>query len=193
MILYTQPAPIPDEASNQDRLTPDVWLTRATSKGLFNAYSETNAGTLSPANTEWALGTLEQYDSLAYTNWLAWLNGQSPVTLVGQPAVLHLISDDIYLSIEFTEWVPGGSGGFAYQRSTPSPALLSGGAVSDASAFVFNYSTSAGYSYVIQTSSNLVDWTPLATNVAAGDSLSYSNLFDPGGAQFFRVGRLLGP
>ena len=32
--------------------------------------------------------------------------------------MLHLISDDIYLSIKFTSW-GGSSGGFSYNRSTP--------------------------------------------------------------------------
>src|SRR5471032_1064724 len=60
---YNQPTSDPTQASNQDRITPDVWLTRAVSKGLFNAFSETNATTLSPANTEWAFGTLSNYAS----------------------------------------------------------------------------------------------------------------------------------
>src|SRR5579872_1872969 len=52
---YLQSANIrPPQVSNQDRLTPHVWLTRASSKGLFNAFYETSAGTLSPSNTEWA-------------------------------------------------------------------------------------------------------------------------------------------
>lgn len=119
LFFYSQPSPDPTQASNQDRLTPDVWLTRAASKGLFNAFYETNATALSPTNTEWAFGTLTNYASLQYTNWLAWLNGASPTTLIGQSAVVHLISDDIYLSIQFTAWASGGTGGFAYERSTP--------------------------------------------------------------------------
>ena len=108
LLAYNQPSPDPTQAVNQDRITPDVWLTRAASKGLFNAFSETNATALSPTNTEWAFGTLTNYASLNYTNWLAWLNGASPTTLIGQQAVVHLISDDIYISIKFTLWAPGG-------------------------------------------------------------------------------------
>ena len=48
VIIYSQPAPDPTQATNQDRITPDVWLTRAASKGLFNAYYETNATAFSP-------------------------------------------------------------------------------------------------------------------------------------------------
>jgi len=192
MITYNQPSPDPTQASNQDRITPDVWLTRAASKGLFNAFSETNATALSPTNTEWAFGTLDNYASLHYTNWLAWLNGQSPTTLVGQPAVVHLISDDIYLSIQFTLWGSMGSGGFAYQRSTPAPANLSGATV-NSNLFFFNYTTVAGFTYVVQSSSNFVDWVSLVTNVASGSSMSFSDPFDATGTRFYRVGRLLNP
>jgi hypothetical protein len=186
---YTQPAPIPTQASNQDRITPDVWLTRATSKGLFNAFYETNATALSPSNTEWAFGPLTNYATLHFTNWLGWLNGQSPTTLVGQPAVLHLISDDIYLSIQFTAWTAGGSGGFAYERSTPVPISL---AVTNAigGQFSLSYNTDVGFTYVIQTSSNLINWSPLATNTAAGGSLVFSNAMSSMAAQFYRVERL---
>jgi hypothetical protein len=189
LINYNQPSPDPTQAPNQDRLTPDMWLTRAASKGLFNAFYETNATALSPTNTEWAFGALTNYGSLNFTNWLAWLNGKSPTTLVGQPAVVHLISDDVYLSIQFTAWAAGGSGGFAYERSTPAPVSL---AVTNFSGgqFSFNYNTEAGFTYVIQCSSNLVNWVPLATNSAAGASLLFSNAVSSIGAQFYRVDQL---
>ena len=88
-LAYTQPAHDPTQPANQDHVTAGVWLTRAASGGLFNAVTETAADTNSPADTEWAFGTLDRFASLTYTNWLAWLNGQSPVTLVGQPVVVH--------------------------------------------------------------------------------------------------------
>ena len=106
--------------ANQDRLTPDVWLTRNLTMGLFNAAQETTYERYSsPIGTEWAYGTLANYSSLSYTNWEGW-NGHNPPSMVGKDAVLHLISDDIYLSIKFTVW--GGRGGaFSYERSTPIP------------------------------------------------------------------------
>jgi len=106
--------------ANQDRLMPDVWLTRNLTMGLFNAAQETTYERYSsPIGTEWAYGTLANYSSLTYTNWEGW-NGHNPPSMVGKDAVLHLISDDIYLSIKFTVW--GGRGGaFSYERSTPIP------------------------------------------------------------------------
>jgi hypothetical protein len=192
LITYNQPSPDPTQVTNQDRITPDVWLTRATSKGLFNAFYETNATALSPTNTEWAFGTLTNYASLHYTNWLAWLNGASPTILVGQQVVVHLISDDIYMSIQFTKWIPMGNGGFAYQRSTPTPANLSAASVNNGQ-FTFNYTGDTGISYVVQSSTNLVNWVSLATNVASGSPVLFTNAVNPSGIEFYRVGRLPNP
>src|SRR6267143_3459730 len=116
-------------AQNQDRLTANVWITRGSSRGLFNANTESRfTHFLSPAGTEWANGSLENYATLSYTDWNHWAKGvnPNPYATVGVQAVLHLIPDDIYLSVQFTSWTggaPGGGpsygGGFSYLRSTP--------------------------------------------------------------------------
>jgi len=112
-------------AANQDRLTSDVWLTRNSSQGLYNAESESGFTHFdSPVGTEWANGTLANYATLTYTNWNSWAKGVNagPPSTVGVDAVLHLIPDDVYLSVKFTSWSAGGSGGgFSYLRSTPVP------------------------------------------------------------------------
>lgn len=106
------------QATNQDRLTANVWLARSTTRGLFNAASENGyASYYSPSNTAWASGLLADYASLTYASWEAW-NGHNPPAMVGQDAVLHLLRDDVYLSINFSFW-GGAGGGFAYTRSTP--------------------------------------------------------------------------
>lgn len=113
----------PSLAASQDRLTSNVWLTRGSSQGLFNARTESFFTHFSsPAGTEWANGSLANYASLSYTDWNSWAKGVNagPSSTVGVNAVLHLIADDIYLSIRFTSWSGGGTGGgFSYQRSTP--------------------------------------------------------------------------
>lgn len=186
MITYNQPTPDPTQVSNQDRITPVVWLTRATSKGLFNAYSETSAGTLSPADTEWAFGTVTNYASLHYTNWLAWLNGASPTTLVGKQAMLHLISEDIYISIQFTFWASGNTGGFTYQRST-SPALVLSAASASNGQFSFNYNANPDFTYIVECSPDLLSWAPLATNVASTNVIFFADPVNPAGTKFYRV------
>jgi hypothetical protein len=110
------------QPTDQDRLTSTVWITRNVIKGLFNAATEGGySHFLSPADTAWAYGSLNNYASLTYTNWEGWfggLSGGGPRSTIGKPAVLHLISDNVYLSVTFLSW--GGSlGGFSYERSTP--------------------------------------------------------------------------
>jgi hypothetical protein len=111
----------PTQAANQDRLTASVWLTRGGTQGLYNAKTE-SAFThfFSPADTEWANGTTANYSGLTYVDWNSWASGvnPSPPSTVGVNAVLHLISDDIYLDITFTSF-SGAGGGFSYVRSTP--------------------------------------------------------------------------
>jgi hypothetical protein len=186
VITYSQPTSDPTQVSNQDHITPVVWLTRAASKGLLNAYSETNAGTLSPADTEWAFGTVTNYASLHYTNWLAWLNGASPTTLVGKQTMVHLISEDIYIPVQFTFWAAGGGGGFAYQRSTP-PALVLSAASCTSGQFSFNYNANPDFMYVVECSSNLLRWDPITTNVASTNLMFFADSGNTSGTKFYRV------
>jgi hypothetical protein len=117
LFTYNQPNPYPSP-DNQDSLTPSVALTRGSTRGLFNAALENGYSHFtSPLNTEWAYGALSNYSSLIYTDWED-LSLAHPPNMVGKDAVLHLISDDIYLSIEFTSWGQMASG-FSYVRSTP--------------------------------------------------------------------------
>src|SRR4051812_4799797 len=128
LITYTQPAPDPSQPANQDRLTPNVWLTRGLASGIFNGLTEPGyAHNISPADTQWAVGSLADYATLVYTSWEAAGGGRPVMTLPGQQLVVHLISEDIYLSVKFTELgggVAGGGNGFSYERSTPAAANI---------------------------------------------------------------------
>jgi len=64
---------------------------------------------------------LADYATLAYGSWQAASAGQ-PINLPGMHLVCHLKTDDIYLSVMFTDWGSHGAGGFSYERSTPTPA-----------------------------------------------------------------------
>jgi len=115
----------PTQAANQDRITANVWVTRGSSQGIYNAKTESFfTHFFSPADTEWANGTTANYNSLVYSDWNTWAqaNGGPPST-VGVNAVVHLKSEDIYLDLTFTSWASGrslGGGAFSYMRSTPS-------------------------------------------------------------------------
>lgn len=105
--------------TNQDRITKNVWLTRANSQGIFNiAIEENYVYSSSPAGTEWAYGTTADIESLVFKKWED-LCGSQPLNLVNQDLVIHLVTDDIYIDIKFTFWQHGGGGGgFTYKRST---------------------------------------------------------------------------
>jgi PEP-CTERM motif len=120
-ITFTEPAGgSGSNPANQDRLTANVWLTRDITKGLYNAAQEfAYTKDVSPVDTAWAYGSLDNYSSLTYQAWELWNSGNPP-SMLNHAAVVHLISDDIYLSVTFTAW-GGSAGGFSYQRSTPVP------------------------------------------------------------------------
>jgi hypothetical protein len=112
----------PTLASNQDRITPTVWLTRGSTAGLYNIAQESvSSGSLgaSPLDTEWATGDAVNHASLTFDTWANWA-GASPPGTVGVNAVVHLITDDIYIDIRFDSWGVGlyGQGGaFSYTRA----------------------------------------------------------------------------
>lgn len=124
IITYNQPAPDPTQAANRDQLTPNVSITRAQDSGIFNGVTETfYSHNVSPADTEWAVGSLSDYTTLTYTSWEQAGGGNPVLNLPGQQLVVHLISDDIYLSLKFTSLGGHGAGGFTYDRSTPAPPV----------------------------------------------------------------------
>lgn len=113
--------------ANQDRITPNVWLTRGADNVLFNVVSQTAApssGFNSPLDTEWAEGTTANFNQLTYTDFktsapLAGNGKRKVIQMVDKDYVLHLISDNIYIDIKITSWTSGqAGGGFSYQRST---------------------------------------------------------------------------
>ena len=128
---------------SQDRITDNVWITRADNQGIFNIVTETSfdSGT-SPSDTEWFIGTTETFlnnplnycgetpNELVGKFWYDLAPGNMEYGLVGNDYVLHLITDNIYIDIKFLSWTSNGNGGgFSYERSsnpdgeTTTPAL----------------------------------------------------------------------
>src|SRR4051812_15195555 len=122
---------------NQDRLTNHVWLTRFNARPLLNIFVESSPDDFtSPLDTEWAFGPTQpgnhgpiaasNYANLVFAPFAPALNRAIGRNILDfGPGVLHLISDDIYLDIEFTSWTIGeqrSGGGFSYVRSTPGRA-----------------------------------------------------------------------
>jgi hypothetical protein len=69
---------------------------------------------------------------------------------------------------------------------------LSGAKLASAK-WMFSYTANPGLSYVIQSSTNLLHWVSLATNVAPGNPVLFTNPVNFSGAGFYRVGRLPNP
>jgi hypothetical protein len=89
-----------------------------------------DTGTM-PCDTEWAFGptqsgnpgpiTASNHSNLSFASFVNALNAAVGLNAVSYgPGVLHLISDDVYLDIQFTSWTQrNNGGGFRYVRSTP--------------------------------------------------------------------------
>ncbi len=125
MIFSNAPFSDSTQPANQDQLTAQVWLTRSgagrNTQGMFNAAFESGYTKFtSPAGTEWARGSLANYATLIYTDWADCYGGPGNLAnnITSTNSVLHLINDDIYLSVQFTFFGSSG-GGFTYERSTP--------------------------------------------------------------------------
>ena len=128
LVTFTQAAAFTDPPTPGDRdpLTANVSLTRGSSAGMFNGLAESYyTHNLSPAGTEWAFGDIANYASLSYTSWETLGSGRPVFTLPGQQLVVHLIADDIYLSLKFTYLGGGivGGSGFSYVRSSPAVVI----------------------------------------------------------------------
>ena len=129
----------PELPAHQDRLSDNVWITRggAASGGIFNIKVEDFYSTSgSPADTQWATSVLSEnsgktitatnHANLTFDNWAEAFGGPGPALLgniLSLPAVLHLVSDDIYLNFQFTEF--NSSGLVTYERSTFVPSTPS--------------------------------------------------------------------
>src|SRR5437660_3438861 len=74
----------------------------------------------------------------------------------------------------------------------PAAVTLSSPVVSNGQ-FQFTYSADAGLRYVVENSSNLVNWSSLTTNTASGSTVLYGEVFDVNVLRFYRVGRLPNP
>ena len=107
---------------NQDRITDNVWITRDSTKGIFNIaleerYEGIDTFGLSPEGTKWALGSLDEFQDLNFTTWAS-LHQGFPPELLNQQCVMHLEIENIYLPVTFLKWGVGSNGGgeFEYVR-----------------------------------------------------------------------------
>lgn len=186
-------------ATGQDKITNNVWLTRDVAEGLFNSVSEASytKRSTSPAGTEWAYGDLANYKTLSYQTWEVW-NGKTPPSSVNKPAVLHIIDENIYIGITFTNWGVNGTGAFSYTRTTSLalPIILTGFSASlTHQNALLKWSTATEIDndhFQIEHSGNGKDFAPLAqvkASVSSTAEHSYTYLHEnlPAGKHFYRI------
>jgi plastocyanin len=95
-----------------------------------------------------------------------------------------------YCSIHFSI---GMRGLINVAASTPSPIVISGAVFTPPSDFQFSYTANTGLSYIVQESSDLMNWTTLGTNVAAESPVLFDDPNATNNTGFYRVGLLPGP
>ena len=272
---------IQSDTNFADELIPGVVsLARGYSQWLFNPDAgDQGPGPGTPTDTAWSFGTLDNYSAYYYQTFDALRNGDLSDLLPGNPMVVHLTNEDIYLSLTFSMW-PQHGGPIAYTRSTPAvtittptngtvfaapaqvkivaAAAVAGGTVTNVeifanlvslgaahsaqlsittklaagqyaltavetaggvpvqslaanisvvtpvavalsspritgSQFAFDYTANPGLRYVVQYSTNLVNWQPLVTNAPSGIPAHFTNSFSSYGVQYYRVGLLPNP
>lgn len=118
-----------------------VGVERSTRLWLYNSFVDGGAGTGTPSDTAWAVGSASMVGNLTTANvtGLTFMPFSSVRTtaqdtfgdvgsylLNGGPGggpitfVVHLLNEDIYMTVTFKSWGISDGGGFAYTRSTPS-------------------------------------------------------------------------
>ncbi|MEM9078324.1 MAG: hypothetical protein AAGC43_14875 [Bacteroidota bacterium] len=119
LTFQKNPGADPTLAENQDRITNNVWITRANASGgqIYNAAVESEADMdLSPEGTLWAIGTTANIENLTFDRFRATLG--KPKDRVGVDLVMLLVEDKIAIDLKITGWTQQQSGGFIYERST---------------------------------------------------------------------------
>jgi hypothetical protein len=116
----------PTLRENQDCITPNVCITRGNEAPLYNAVREDSADHScsgpKPTDTEWALAPCDQAESWQFGPFIEDFAMCAPPYMLGRPGCLHLITDDLYFDIVFTEWTRyGDGGGFSYTRTQLAP------------------------------------------------------------------------
>ena len=106
------------DPANQDAITDLVVLTRANRGSLINIAVEDAATASTPSGTEWAEGSTDNMEGLAF-NTLKGAANNNMSSISGKSYVLHLVEEDIFIDVTFLSWTAGGNGGgFSYERST---------------------------------------------------------------------------
>ncbi len=105
---------------NQDRITENVWLTRAQSKDLYNAKIEMEAGELSPLGTLWAHGDCQEREYLSFKSYKELTKEcGGHKYMLNESLCLCLLEEGQYVNISIQSWQKGTEGGgYKYLRNS---------------------------------------------------------------------------
>jgi hypothetical protein len=166
--------------STAAQVTPAVTITNPANGAVFAAPANVNIGATATVSS----GTVTNVQF--FTNGVALGSRQTaPFTLTAS----NLAAGSYALKAAAT------AGGISATSSVVNVTVVTPVAVSLIAVkvtngqFSFNYTANSGLTYVVERSSNLVSWVSLATNVAAGNPVSFSDPFTRTGARFYRVVR----
>jgi uncharacterized membrane protein len=101
---------------NQDRVAEDLWITRANTEALFNAFDQTEYDYDGPTNSGWVFDQTLLADPGDYEGFIPSIGG-GPQQVIGKyMSMRHETSGMIY-NVMFSKYSGGGpGGGFAYTR-----------------------------------------------------------------------------
>ena len=123
MITFTkEDGADPNDEANQDRITDQVWITRDNDGGpIFNIRVESSNNNFGPTGTLWAIGSVEDIETLTFEPLRTALGGQrmSFQDAPNADMVLFLTEENIFIPIRFLSWSSGKQGGFSYERASP--------------------------------------------------------------------------
>ncbi len=100
---------------------------------------------------------------------------------------------DYDIKNEFNPPLPGGRRWLGASRHLEPCAERHGHNFRSGGQFSFNYSANVGLTYVVQKSSDLVNWSPIFTNVASSNPVHFTNNLPLSRVDYYRVARLPNP
>lgn len=114
-----------------DAIVASTHITRGNNGFIYNAVTQSgpNASGVCNAsvqNVQWALGPIDDWASLTYTNTMP-VPGCAGYNIPGLQLVMRLVAENIYLQVTFSYWQDGGGGRFTYTRTTGPSFLWSTG------------------------------------------------------------------
>jgi hypothetical protein len=121
--FYDSSSGVPDPVSST------VSLSRGNGGGLCNRLTDNCAprwqgGVSNPSGTEWAVGTCDAATS--YGDFLSTICGwRCGNNVLNKDLCMHLLDDDVYIDVFFTNWGRSYSNYFTYYRTTPGKGLVS--------------------------------------------------------------------